>query len=61
MKGTKAFRVGRVCSSLRGKSWYLTYHEHGRRHRPRIGPDRELARQTAAQINAQLEVGVDGG
>ena len=37
--------------------WYLCYHEHGQRRRPRVGPDREAARQLAAQINAQLEVG----
>lgn len=33
--------------------WYLCYHEHG----PRVGLDREAAKQLAAQINAQLEVG----
>lgn len=52
-----SFRVGRVQGYLRGQVWYLCYHEHGQRHRPRVGPDREAARQLAAQINAQLEVG----
>src|SRR5262249_1135157 len=42
---------------LRGKVWYLCYHEQGKRHRPRVGPDREAARQLASQVNAQLEVG----
>ena len=50
------FRVGKVAVYLRGKVWYLCYYEHGRRRRPRVGPDKELARQLAAQTNAQLEV-----
>ncbi len=58
MKGKKrSFRVGRVRADLRGKVWYLTYHENGNRQRPRVGPHRETARQLAAQINSQLEVG----
>ncbi len=52
------FRIGRVRVYLRGRVWYLCYHEDGRRHQPRIGPDRDVARQMAAEINAQLEVGV---
>src|SRR5579864_1300045 len=56
-KKSVAFRVGKVQAYRRGQVWYLCYHEHGRRHRPRVGPDREAARQLAAQINAQLEVG----
>src|SRR5690606_1607640 len=28
------------------------------RKQPRVGPDREVARQMAAEINAQLEVGI---
>jgi integrase len=54
---TTSFRVGRVQGYLRGQVWYLCYHEYGQRRRPRVGPDREAARQLAAQINAQLEVG----
>lgn len=50
------FRVGKVAVYLRGKVWYLCYYEHGQRRRPRVGPDKELARQLAAQTNAQLEV-----
>jgi hypothetical protein len=42
---------------LRGKVWYLCYHEQGQRRRPRVGPEREAAKQLAAQINAQLAVG----
>lgn len=62
MAGTKsnrkaAFRVGRVKGYQRGRVWYLYYFEEGRRRRPRIGPDVDAARQTAAQINSQLEVG----
>ena len=56
-KKSVSFRVGKVRAYLRGKSWYLCYHETGRRRRPRVGPDREAARQLAAQINAQIEVG----
>ena len=56
-KKSKSFRVGRVRANLRGRIWYLCYHEQGRRHQPRVGPDRDAARQMAAEINAQLEVG----
>ncbi len=55
---TTSFRVGRVRAFLRGKVWYLYYHEYGRRYQPRVGPDRDLARRMAAEINAQLESGV---
>lgn len=58
MGGKQAsFRIGRVRADRRGRVWYLTYHQDGRRQRPRVGPDRELARQMAAQINSQLELG----
>lgn len=52
-----SFRVGRVRGDLRGRVWYLTYHEHGRRRRPRVGPDRKEARRLASQINGQLASG----
>ena len=55
-KGTRTFRVGRVRAFLRGRVWYLCYHENGKRHQPRVGPDRQLANQMAAEINAQLGV-----
>lgn len=53
------FRVGKVQADLRGSVWYLSYHEHeqGQRRRPRVGPDKDVARQLAVQINGQLEVG----
>ncbi|MHC4064082.1 MAG: tyrosine-type recombinase/integrase [Planctomycetota bacterium] len=54
---SKSFRVGRVSLYLRGRVWYLCYHQAGRRYRPRVGPDRDSARRLAAQINAQLEAG----
>ena len=57
-RSRKSFRIGRVRGDLRGKVWYLTYHENGTRHRPRAGSDKQTARQLAAQINSQLEVGV---
>jgi integrase len=57
-KKSTSFRIGRVRAYLRGRVWYLCYHEDGRRHQPRVGPDRDVARQMAAEINAQLEVGV---
>lgn len=53
-----SFRVGRVAVYQRGRVWYLRYHEQGKRHQPRVGPDRQAARQLAAQVNAQLETGV---
>jgi hypothetical protein len=53
-----SFRVGRVRAYLRGRVWYLCCYEDGRRHQPRVGPDRGVVRQMAAEINAQLEVGV---
>jgi hypothetical protein len=57
MSKANTFRVGKVRAYLRGRVWYLCYHENGRRRRPRVGTDREAARQLAAQVNAQLEVG----
>lgn len=57
-KKSSSFRVGRVRAYLRGRVWYLRYYENGRRHQPRVGPERDVARQMAAEINAQLEVGV---
>jgi len=51
------FRVGRVRVFLRGQIWYLAYYEQGQRHQPRVGPDRQAAKQLAAEINGQLEVG----
>ncbi|MBD3675704.1 MAG: tyrosine-type recombinase/integrase [Planctomycetaceae bacterium] len=54
-KQIKSFRVGRVRGDLRGKVWYLTYYDQGRRHRPRVGPDLDEARRHAAEINSQLE------
>jgi integrase len=56
-KQANSFRIGKVQAYRRGQIWYLCYHEHGPRHRPRVGPDKEATRQLAAQINAQLEVG----
>src|SRR5437660_552128 len=56
-KPSTSFRVGKVRAYLRGRVWYLCYFDNGKRHRPRVGPERSAARQLAAQINAQLEVG----
>jgi integrase len=56
-KTSSQFRIGRVQGYLRGSVWYLYYHEQGQRRRPRVGPDLEVARQMAAQINSQLETG----
>jgi integrase len=55
---TRTFRIGKVKAYVRGKVWYLCYQESGQRRRPRVGPDREVARKLAAQINGQLEGGV---
>ncbi len=55
---SKSFRVGLVRAYRRGKIWYLCYRENGRRQQPRIGSDRDAARQSASEINAQLEVGI---
>jgi len=51
-----SFRIGKVQGYLRGKVWNLCYHENGKRHRPRVGRDLHVAKQLAAQINAQLEI-----
>jgi integrase len=56
-KKSSTFRIGKVLAYQRGKVWYLCYHEHGRRRRPRIGSDKEAARQLAAQVNAQIDMG----
>jgi len=56
-KRTQSFRIGRVRIYLRGRVWYLSYHEHGKRRQPRVGADRDEAKRLAAEINAQLEVG----
>jgi integrase len=56
-KKVRSFRVGRVQGYLRGQVWYLCYYENGQRHRPRVGPDRNAARQLAAQTNGQIAVG----
>lgn len=55
-KNTK-FWIGKVKGYLRGRVWYLCYHEHGKRRRPRVGSKLDTARQMAAQINSQLETG----
>jgi hypothetical protein len=52
-----SFRIGKVRGDLRGKTWYLTYQENGRRQRPRVGPQLKEAKQVASQINSQLELG----
>src|SRR4051812_7101413 len=58
-KSTKSsFRVGRVKVYLRGTAWYLSYHECGRRRRPRVGADSAAARTLAAQVDAQLRHGL---
>ena len=56
-KATRSFRIGKVQAYLRGSVWYLCYHDNGQRRRPRVGSDREVARQMASQINGQLAVG----
>jgi integrase len=53
----KSFRVGRVRVYLRGRVWYLSYSEQGRRRQPRVGTDRDEAKRMAAEVNAQLEAG----
>ena len=58
MAKEKSFHVGRVTVYLRGRVWYLRYHEHGRRRQVRGGPVKAAVRQLAAQVNAQLETGV---
>jgi len=58
--GNRASRVGRVRIERRGKSFYLCYHDQGRRRRPRVGTNLKQARQLAAQINGQLETGIPG-
>ncbi|MBN9521628.1 hypothetical protein J0H58_24435 [bacterium] len=52
-----SFRVGKVTGYRRGRVWYLCCFEYGKRLRPRVGPDRDAARQLAAQVNGQIETG----
>lgn len=54
---SKTIRVGRVTLYPRNRTWYLRYHEQGRRRQVRAGTDKDASRQLAAQVNAQLEVG----
>lgn len=54
----KSFRVGQVRGDLRGRVWYLTYVENGKRLRPRAGRELEEARRLAADINSQIEGGM---
>ncbi|HEX3152969.1 MAG TPA: tyrosine-type recombinase/integrase [Gemmataceae bacterium] len=51
------FKIGKVQVYLRSNVWYLCYHEHGKRQRPRVGNDLAAAKQLAAQVNAQLAIG----
>ncbi|HUG17351.1 MAG TPA: hypothetical protein VMM56_00140, partial [Planctomycetaceae bacterium] len=51
-----SFRIGKVRGDLRGKVWYLSYHENGRRIRPRVGSDQAAAKQLAAQVGTPLNV-----
>ncbi len=57
MSKPNSFRIGKVQAYRRGKVWYLCYHEHGVRRRPRVGPDKTSAHQLASQIDAQLVTG----
>ena len=57
MSKSTSFRVGKVTGYLRGRVWYLCYFENGKRRRPRVGAERDAARQLAAQVNSQLETG----
>jgi integrase len=57
-RSSKSFRIGKVWAFLRGQVWYLCYYEQGRRLQPRVGPDRAAAQKMAAEVNAQLEVGL---
>jgi hypothetical protein len=54
MSKPRSSRVGKVQAYLRGRVWYLCYFENCRRHRSRVGPAREAARQLAAQVNEIL-------
>lgn len=57
MVRTTSFRVGSVKGYLRNRIWYLCYHEHGKRRRPRVGPDLATVCKLAAEINGQLAAG----
>tara|TARA_R110000868_G_scaffold329178_1_gene590027 strand:+ start:12284 stop:12556 length:273 start_codon:yes stop_codon:yes gene_type:complete len=49
-----SFRIDKVRGDLRGKVWYLTCHENGKR-LPQIGPDKEQAWQMTRPFNPQQE------
>jgi hypothetical protein len=52
------FQVGRVRCFLRGKIWYIRYHEKGKRIQQRVGPVRGETKQLAAEINSQVVCGI---
>ena len=59
-KKSTSFRIGRVRAYLRGRVWYLCYHEHGKRHQPRVGhfrlsPEQEgrNLKKTATKSNSE--------
>jgi integrase len=58
MAKAKGFRVGRVTVYRRGSIWYLRYYENGKRRQIRGNPDKDVARQMAAQISTGLETSV---
>ena len=53
-----SFKIGRVHVYLRGKVWYIRYHEKGRRIQQRVGPNKSQTKQLAAEINSQVECGI---
>ena len=57
LKLRNTFQVGRVKAYVRGRIWYLQYHDNGQGRWPRVGPSLDTTRRLAAQINAQLEAG----
>src|SRR4051794_1225998 len=56
-RSSRPFRVGRVTGYLRGRIWYLQYHDNSQRRRPRVEPEHIAAKRLEAQTNAQLETG----
>ena len=57
-RSTKYIHVGQVTVYPRGAYWHLYYRENGRARRVRVGPDRKVAEQRAAEVNAQLAHGL---
>ena len=57
-RSRRHIHIGRVTVFRRGAAWCLYFRERGKPRRFRVGPERKLAEQKAAEINAHLAHGL---